>query len=179
MKNWVVFGIMLAVLAATVSFCGVPACAAGEPVVSGAFGALSGGAWGDDEVYDLVAPVYALPAANAAQEPLFVIGPVDPDHPQSLFALPHDRVIPIPAGNRGKFSAIWRALLVVPTAEGAASGLVASRQSGLAYAVDFGAGFVNLTSVEKVAAAEMLGLVETVDVDFVFVCAVVPPGVVP
>jgi hypothetical protein len=179
MEKWAFLGILLSGLAATVSFSGVPVRAGGAPVFSGPSGALSGGAWGDDEVYDLIAPVYALPANPRSQEPLYVIGPIDPDEPQSLFALPHDRVIPVPAKNRGSFSAIWRALLVFPTAEGVDSGLVAYRETGLAYAVDFGSGFVDLTSVEKVELAEMLGLVETSDPDFVFTCAVVPPRVVP
>jgi hypothetical protein len=152
---------------------------ADQPVVAGPFGALSGGAWGNNEVYGMIAPVYALPAARSSQETLYVIGAVDADNPQSLFALPHDRVIPVPAKNHGEFSAMWRTFLVVPTPEGIASGLVASRDSGLAYAVNFGSGFENLTSVDKVEMAEMLGLVEEIDVDFVFVCTVVPPGVVP
>src|SRR5262245_60908857 len=94
---------------AAVSLCAVPALAGGRPVIVGPFGSLSGGAWGDDRVYDLVSPVILSPATES-QEELYVIAPVDPAHPQSLFALPHDRVIPIPANNRGEFSAIWRAV---------------------------------------------------------------------
>jgi hypothetical protein len=178
MKKLLLFGIMVAGLAVPVS--AVRVWAGDPPVFAGPFGSLSGGAWGDDQVYDLIAPVHNLPAARSSQEVLYVIGAVDEANPQSLFALPHDRVIPIPAHNHGEFSAMWRALLVEPTSAGLASGLVAYRaDTGLAYAVDFGSGFENLTSVEKVEEAEMLGLVKEVDIDFVFVCAVVPSHVVP
>jgi hypothetical protein len=140
--------------------------------------------WGNDMLFRVLEPRIPVPAAPASWEEFFIIGTVGVT--QSTYGL-FDHVIPVPARNGGEFAATWHAfwLEAGPNATRAnvavrsaitPFGATAGAAADFVYAADLhGTGtLVPLTSVEKVYAAERLGLAIPVDSGITFTCPVVP-----
>lgn len=139
----------------------------------------------------MLTPKEPVPASNSSQEELYVIGAIDPNNPQSPGHLPligpHDHVIPIPPHNRGTFSGVWRAFVIVPGPNATVGSNVLVRfvtppGAPLVYAADLnGDGTVQLpeeqlTSAMKIEKAGDFGLVAEVNTGVVFVCPIMKVG---
>ena len=151
----------------------------------------SGKAWGNDQVFGLLATKFwdglatgVLPKGTpppSARTPLFIISIVNLAQP--LSPRPFEDVIPIPAGNSGTFSAIWHVHPVLPLDETDPRVSVRATPVGtLVWAADLdnnpATQNVPLTSVAKIQTARALGLVFTPGIPFVFVCPVVSPAAI-
>ncbi len=169
----------LGIMATTV----IPAFAGGPPPREGA--------WQNDQQYIMITPnvPIPLPANASAQEELYVIAPINASNPQSSGHPgigPHDHVISVPPGNHGTFSAVWRAILIVPGPNATGTNVLVRNVTppgvDLVYAADLNSdGTVELpaeqlTSEEKIMQAEQMGLIAEVPTPVVFVCAVVKAG---
>jgi hypothetical protein len=151
--------------------------------------------WGNDALYRILGTKIPVPGAPASQEPFYIIGAVDPSHPQATYGNLGlwDHTIPIPAGNAGGFTAIWHIywLELGPNANLGVNvearfattpfGLTAGQTAEFVYAADLSGNgtLVPLTSLEKVDEAIALGLATSVESGIVFTCPVVPAGTSP
>ncbi len=143
-------------------------------------------AWGNDGEWEMLIPVHQpalFPSNMKSHAELWVIGAIDDADPQSpghdTEIGAHDHVIYVPPGNKGEYTAIWHVIALVP-GPSAIPGvnvnfrIVVPPGVPLVYQVNYGAGWVNLTSAETVEAAVDAGLLTEIDTGIAFLCPARP-----
>lgn len=140
----------------------------GKTVIRKSFPIPTEIAWGNDKLWDMLFPHAPSPANDHSLEPIYMVYPNDPSHPQSeghpgLGIGRHDHVIPVPPHNKGSFSGTWNIVVVLkPEYKDAAAPFTMNELAG------------PFKSAEEVQDAVNSGNAFLHDIGFNLVCPVRP-----